>query len=251
MYKDITIDSTNINRCVSTFQPCADTSDACEESCTATDPQSNTATVESCEEIEDPLNENRLPISETCLQALTPDYPVIDEENQKTSSLGNEIYSIAPGENKHPVSLMTDIHCEELAFPTLFPKGRFGFTAKREIKLIPVKYFNARLLLYSGRFATNSEYLFFAQFIIEQKKVSDNVNIASLWKSNEANLHNDNAIYESFIDTFLKTKKPNRPAYKILVSKKQKRPITAQRKWVTDCMLEIQENIDWKTVYRK
>ena len=74
--------------------------------------------------------------------------------------------------------------------------------------------------------------------------------VKSLWKSNEANLHNENAIYESFIDTFLKTKKPNRPAYKILVSKKQKRPITAQRKWVTDCMLETQENIDWKTVYR-
>ena len=73
--------------------------------------------------------------------------------------------------------------------------------------------------------------------------------VKSLWKSNEANLHNDNAIYKSFIDTFLKTKKPNRPAYKILVSKKQKRPITAQRKWVTDCMLETQENIDWKTVY--
>ena len=45
--------------------------------------------------------------------------------------------------------------------------------------------------------------------------------VKSLWKSNEANLHNDNAIYESFIDTFLKTKNPNRPAYKILVSKKQ------------------------------
>ena len=46
--------------------------------------------------------------------------------------------------------------------------------------------------------------------------------VKALWKSNEENLHNDNAIYESFIDTFLKTKKPNRPAYKILVSKKTK-----------------------------
>ena len=45
-------------------------------------------------------------------------------------------------------------------------------------------------------------------------------------------------------------KKPNRLAYKILVSKKQKRPMTAQRKWIADCMLETQENIDWKTVYR-
>ena len=73
---------------------------------------------------------------------------------------------------------MTEEYCEELAFPTLFPMGRFGFTAQRDKKLTPVKYFNARLLHNSGRFATNPEYLFFAQFIIEQKKVSDNISIA-------------------------------------------------------------------------
>ena len=49
---------------------------------------------------------------------------------------------------------------------------------KKLIKITPVKYFNARLLHHSGRFASNPEYLFFAQFIIEQKKVSDNINIA-------------------------------------------------------------------------
>ncbi len=64
---------------------------------------------------------------------------------------------------------MTDKKCEQLAFPVLFPKGRFGYTEERKIKLSPVKYFNACLLHYSGRFATNSEYLFFAQFVLEQK----------------------------------------------------------------------------------
>ena len=72
---------------------------------------------------------------------------------------------------------MTDKQCEELAFPSFFPKGRFGFTAQRDIKLTPAKYFNVRLLNYSERFSTNPEYLFFAQFIIEQKKVSNNINI--------------------------------------------------------------------------
>ena len=73
---------------------------------------------------------------------------------------------------------MMDKQCEELAFPVLFPKGRYGYTTEREIKLTPTKYFNARLLHHSGRFATNPEYLFFAQFVIEQKKVSDSINIA-------------------------------------------------------------------------
>ena len=73
---------------------------------------------------------------------------------------------------------MTDKQCEELAFPVLFPKGMHGYTYQREIKLTPVEYFNARLLHFSGRFATNAEYLFYAQFLIEQKKVSDGINIA-------------------------------------------------------------------------
>ena len=73
---------------------------------------------------------------------------------------------------------MTDKQCEDLALLVLFPNGKFGYTAGRDVKLSPVKYFNARLLHYSGRFATNPEYLFFAQFIVEQKKVSDSKNIA-------------------------------------------------------------------------
>ena len=37
----------------------------------------------------------------TCI----PDYPVTTEINEKFS-LGNEVYNIAPGVNKHPVSIM-------------------------------------------------------------------------------------------------------------------------------------------------
>ena len=129
-------------------------------------------------EREDPLNELRAATCETCLQSIIPDYPIISDEEGRERSAGNEIFSVAPGENKHPVSIMTDRHCEKLAFPVLFPKGTFGYKMERKEKLTPVRYFNARLLHYSGRFAMNPEYLFFAQFIIEQKKVSDSINIA-------------------------------------------------------------------------
>jgi len=50
--------------------------------------------------------------------------------------------------------------------------------AGRRVAISLVKYFSARLLHYSGRFATNPEYLFSAQFIIEQNKVSHSINIA-------------------------------------------------------------------------
>ena len=130
------------------------------------------------EERDDPLNEFRAATSETCLQSVLPDYPVNVDKNTRLKSHGNEIFNIAPGENKHPVSFMTDKHCEELAFPVLFPKGRFGYTVERAVNLSPTKYFNARLLHCSGKFAMNPEYLSFAQFIIEQKKVSDSIAIA-------------------------------------------------------------------------
>ena len=90
------------------------------------------------EENDDPLNEFRAPTSETCLQSLIPDYPVTVEQND-VSSQGNEVYAIAPGESKHPVSFMADKQCEELAFPVLFPKGKYGYTVNREITLSPVK----------------------------------------------------------------------------------------------------------------
>ena len=72
---------------------------------------------------------------------------------------------------KISVSVMTDKHCEELAFPVLFPKSRFGYTVERAVNLSPIKYFDARLLHCSGKIAMNSEYLFFAQFIIEGKSI--------------------------------------------------------------------------------
>ena len=55
---------------------------------------------------------------------------------------------------------------------------------------------------------------------------------------------------ENLIDTFLKTSRPSRLAYKILVERKQKSPIDSQRKWTTDCMLESDNSINWKVVYR-
>ena len=52
-----------------------------------------------------PLNEHRSPVSETYLQSVIPDYPVImEEDNANNSSTGREIYNIAPGESKLPVS---------------------------------------------------------------------------------------------------------------------------------------------------
>jgi len=63
-----------------------------------------------------------------------------------------EYFEIAPGEGKLPKSIISDLHCEELAFPILISKGKYGYTAKRDINLSPTRYFNQRLLITKTHF---------------------------------------------------------------------------------------------------
>ena len=74
--------------------------------------------------------------------------------------------------------------------------------------------------------------------------------VKALQKSKEADFNNCDTAYESTFDTFQKSTKPNRLTYKILKSKKQKNPVEVQRKWVTKCMPETLDVIDWKAVYK-
>ena len=87
------------------------------------------------------------------------------------------LLSIAPGEGKKPLSLYSDKNNEEMAFPTLFPNGRFGWEHKRDQKLSLKKYFNARLLNADGRFAQSTEYLFYAQYRCEAQDVANSLSI--------------------------------------------------------------------------
>ena len=113
----------NIDPSLTGFQDCEISSGTC------TDHEVHSSNHNSCEqdtdheqpaddneeEKDDRLNEFTAPINETCLQSVIPDYPVTVELDGNNSS-GNEVYNSAPGENKHPVSLMTDKQYEELAF---------------------------------------------------------------------------------------------------------------------------------------
>ena len=92
--------------------------------------------------------------------------------------LGNEVFSVAPGEGRLPLMVGNDVNNEVLTFPTLFPDGKFGFDVHRLPKLTLRKYFQARLLSEDTRFARNTEYLFYAQYLTEQKQISDSINIA-------------------------------------------------------------------------
>ena len=138
MYTNIGINIENINI---EFVNLEDDDENTDEDGTSEDTTSNVQDAEEGnddnEEIDDPLNKHRQAASETCLQSVLPDYPITTEMNTQCS-LGNEVYNIAAGENKHPVSIMRDDKCEETAFPVLFPNSRLGYTYERDTKLSPV-----------------------------------------------------------------------------------------------------------------
>ena len=92
----------------------------------------------------DPLNLFRTPTNKTVLISEIPNV-MIDYEN----------IIITPGEGKTPQSLIND----ELAFPKLFPSGKFGSKVERDIKLSASKYFNQRL--YTQNLSSCASSIFF------------------------------------------------------------------------------------------
>lgn len=90
-----------------------------------------------------------------------------------------DIFNIAPGEGQIPLDMIFDKSSEILAFPRAFPTGKFGLQhLNRPTNIYPKRYFNQRLLNKDTRFASNIEYIFFAQYYTEVKQIRDNISIA-------------------------------------------------------------------------
>ena len=81
--------------------------------------------------------------------------PLPNYQLQASESLvvNNNIHEIAPWEGLLTKKNQFGQNCEELGFSQFFSKARFGYSAEREIKLSPSKYFIQRLLNYKQSFA--------------------------------------------------------------------------------------------------
>lgn len=90
----------------------------------------------------------------------------------------NLILNYVPGENKHPLSFHSDDHSEDFSFPQLLPSGKYGFSMPRVKKLSLKKYFQTRILCHDTRFASNVEYIFYAQYRCEVKEIQDCLSVA-------------------------------------------------------------------------
>ena len=119
--------------------------------------------IDTQEEVENPLNLHRFNFQQTLFIP---------------KMLSTEEVNIAPGEGKQPTSMLNDKFCEDLAFPYLFPRDKFGYKVERDIKLSPSKYFNQRLLNYTQLFASDPDFIFFALSTTQQLKLKSQINVA-------------------------------------------------------------------------
>ena len=119
------------------------------------------------EEDENPLDHLRIPTTETLF---VPElaHDIVDESN----------VIIAPGEDKKPLPIICDEDCEMLAHPHLFPSGKFGYAYDRDEKLSPCKYFNQRLLNYTQKFSSDSDYIFYAQSLLQHLNLNNSISTA-------------------------------------------------------------------------
>ncbi|XP_013855915.1 uncharacterized protein LOC106511716, partial [Austrofundulus limnaeus] len=82
-------------------------------------------------------------------------------------AFNDNVYCVAPAEGNNPVSFFRTPKLEAMAFPVQFPTGQNTLDEQRCIKVTPSTYFKSRLFNVDDRFARDTNYLFFAQFVTE------------------------------------------------------------------------------------
>ncbi|KAK3088416.1 hypothetical protein FSP39_018892 [Pinctada imbricata] len=112
---------------------------------------------------------------DTCLQPADIGQEVLDH-------YFDEVYNLAPAEGMNPVKMLQEKGNEAKCFPFLFPTGKNSFDETRKLPISMNRYFNNRLMNADNRFAENTNYLFYAQYLSELKQVIDKTQI-SLRKS--------------------------------------------------------------------
>uniref|UniRef100_A0A8C5FK64 ATP-dependent DNA helicase n=2 Tax=Gadus morhua TaxID=8049 RepID=A0A8C5FK64_GADMO len=106
---------------------------------------------------------------ESCLQPT--------DISEEILSFSEGIYSVAPAEGNKPVSFFKTPNLEAMAFPVQFPTSKNTIDEERPKKLTPCSYFKSRLSCIDDRFARDTNYLFFAQFVQEIYQATSSMSI--------------------------------------------------------------------------
>ena len=130
---------------------------------------------------------------DTCLQPADVGQEVLDH-------YFDDIYNLAPAEGMNPVRLLQEHGNEAKSFPALFPSGRNTYDEKRSLQLSLCRYFNTRLMNADNRFARDTNYIFYSQYLSELKQVIDKTQI-SLRKSPTSSKENTHKVISKSLKT--------------------------------------------------
>ncbi|CAG2231659.1 unnamed protein product [Mytilus edulis] len=90
----------------------------------------------------------------------------------------DQVFNLAPAENNNPLSVLKEPGIEAKTFPVHFPSGKNTSDEDRDEKLTIGRYFNLRLMSVENRFARDTNYIFFSQYLTELNSVISNVQIS-------------------------------------------------------------------------
>ncbi|XP_065942676.1 uncharacterized protein [Magallana gigas] len=108
---------------------------------------------------------------DTCLQPLDIAQEVLDH-------YFDDVFNIAPAEGNNPVRMLQEPGNEAKTFPYHFPSGNFSFDEQRDKRLTLARYFNNRLMNADNRFAKDTNYIFFSQYLSELNQVIEKTQIS-------------------------------------------------------------------------
>lgn len=121
---------------------------------------------------------------DSCLQPVDIAQEVLDH-------FFNDVFNIAPAEGKNPVRMLQESGNEAKSFPCQFPSGRFSYDEQRGKRITLARYFNIRLMNADNRFAKDTNYIFFSQYmselnqVIEKTQISIRKTVAKVDKRND------------------------------------------------------------------
>ncbi|XP_062616868.1 uncharacterized protein LOC134278575 [Saccostrea cucullata] len=115
--------------------------------------------------------ENQEVVTDTCLQPVDVAQEVLDH-------YFDDVYNIAPAEGKNPIRMLQEEGNEAKTFPHLFPSGNFSWNEDRDVKITLSRYLNNRLMNSDNRFAKDTNYIFFSQYMSELNQVIEKTQIS-------------------------------------------------------------------------
>ncbi|XP_062594109.1 uncharacterized protein LOC134255598 [Saccostrea cucullata] len=109
--------------------------------------------------------------TDTCLQPVDIAQEVLDH-------YFDDVYNLAPGEGQNPVRMLQEEGNEAKTFPYLFPTGKYSWNESRDVRITLSRYFNNRLMNADNRFAKDTNYIFFSQYLSELNQVIEKTQIS-------------------------------------------------------------------------